>query len=219
MSTIIVNDVSITLAKSAGFCFGVDRAINVVNRLVSEEKKVCTLGPIIHNDEVVSELSQKGVVINEAVEDINKQYTVVIRSHGVPKTTYDLLNLQSLNFVDATCPFVTKIHKTVNKQSQLGKVILILGDENHPEVIGIKGHCVGPCYTAKTTEELKNIVQINPNLREKEVCLVAQTTFDVKYFKKCLETAKKLYTNLIFFDTICNATSERQTEAGKLAEV
>ncbi|MGN0550543.1 MAG: bifunctional 4-hydroxy-3-methylbut-2-enyl diphosphate reductase/30S ribosomal protein S1 [Acutalibacteraceae bacterium] len=208
----------ITLAKSAGFCFGVNRAVNMVYDLLKEDKKVCTLGPIIHNKEMVTELSDRGVVIADSPREVPSGYTVVIRSHGVALSVSEDIKACGLSCADATCPFVAKIHKTVYEQSANGKVIFIIGDKNHPEVIGIQGHCKGECYTLKTPEEIESLAEKIPLLKNKEICMVAQTTFDVEQWKKCLKSAKKVYTKVVFFDTICNATSERQKEAKSLAE-
>lgn len=207
----------ITLAKSAGFCFGVDRAVNMVYKL-SENKKVCTLGPIIHNAEMVKELEQKGVVTASSPNEVKEGYTVVIRSHGVAKSVYDEINGLNLKYADATCPFVSKIHKTVAKAGSENSLVLIIGDKNHPEVKGIEGHCCGEYYTVKNHEEVQNLIACNPKLKNAPVTVVSQTTFDVSEWKKSLEIIKKLCTNAVIFDTICNATAERQEEARSLAE-
>lgn len=209
----------ITLAKSAGFCFGVNRAVNMVYDLINNNKKTCTLGPIIHNTEMVNELKEKGVIIIEKPEEASKDAAVVIRSHGVAKSVYDEIAQCGIECIDATCPFVSKIHKTVAKAADDNADVLIIGDKNHPEVIGIQGHCTGKYTTVKNCEELKKAVQENDINFHKKIYVVAQTTFDLKEWKKCLEIVKKVYTNAIIFDTICNATSVRQNEAKKLAEL
>ena len=211
--------VNITKATTAGFCFGVNRAVKMVYSLLEKGNKVCTLGPIIHNAEMVKELSGKGVIIANEISEVPKGYTLVIRSHGVPMQTYTDIKNNNIEYVDATCPFVSKIHKTALKQSMLGNIIFIIGDKNHPEVKGIQSHCKGLCYTLNNAEELEQLAINEPNLINKEICMVAQTTFDVQQWKKCLKSAKKVYTNVNFFDTICNATSERQAEAKSLAEI
>ncbi|MEE0732670.1 MAG: bifunctional 4-hydroxy-3-methylbut-2-enyl diphosphate reductase/30S ribosomal protein S1 [Acutalibacteraceae bacterium] len=208
----------ITLAQTAGFCFGVDRAVHMVYKLLDEGKKVCTLGPIIHNAEMVRSLKDRGALIARAPEEVPDDCTVVIRSHGVPLSVYDCIAHRKLMCSDATCPFVTKIHKTVYEQSKNGKVIFIIGDKDHPEVQGIQGHCTTESFTMKTPKEIEKLAINFPELKNKEICVVAQTTFDVSQWKKCLETVKKVYTNVTFFDTICSATSERQKEAMSLAE-
>lgn len=213
----IKNMRKITLAKTAGFCFGVNRAVNMVNKL-AESEKVCTLGPIIHNAEVVKELEQKGVIIADKPADIKKDYTVVIRSHGVPKNIYDEISELGLKYADATCPFVSKIHRTVAKAGKENSIVLIIGDKNHPEVKGIEGHCCGKFYTMRNHEEVEKFFENNPDIRENSFTVVSQTTFDVSEWKKSLKIIKKLCTNAVIFDTICNATAERQDEARSLAE-
>ncbi len=208
----------ITVAESAGFCFGVNRAVNIVLDLIAENKPVSTLGPIIHNKQMVLELESKGVTAVDSCEDAENGRTLVIRSHGVTEDVYKYLSDSKTEFVDATCPFVAKIHRTVSQQSDLGKTILIAGDENHPEVQGIIGHCHGNSYTFRNEEELIKLSDKFPFLKNTDVSVVAQTTFDVEEWKKCLKTLKKVYTKSNFFDTICNATSQRQSDALKLAQ-
>lgn len=208
----------ITVAKSAGFCFGVNRAVSMVENLVKEGTSVSTLGPIIHNKQVVSELENAGVRTVDEHTQAEKDRTLVIRSHGVSKEVYNYLSDNEIKYVDATCPFVMKIHKTVAEQSAQGKTILIAGDKDHPEVKGIIGHCNSTAYTFQNEEELIKLADNFPFLKKSDVCVVAQTTFDIKEWKKCLKTLKKVYTNSIFFDTICNATSQRQFDANELAQ-
>lgn len=207
----------ITLAKTAGFCFGVDRAVNMVYSL-SEKQRVCTLGPIIHNSEMVRELEQKGVIIANTPKEVPSGYTVVIRSHGVPQSVYDEIHSLNLNYFDATCPFVSKIHKTVAKAGRENSVVLIIGDKNHPEVKGIEGHCCGEFFAVKNHIEAEKLIETTPRLKTNPLTVVAQTTFDVSEWKKSLKVIKKLCTNAVIFDTICNATAERQEEARILAE-
>lgn len=207
----------ITLAKTAGFCFGVDRAVNMVYDL-SEKQRVCTLGPIIHNSEMVRELEQKGVIIANTPKEVPSGYTVVIRSHGVPQSVYDEIHSLNLNYSDATCPFVSKIHKTVAKAGRENSVVLIIGDKNHPEVKGIEGHCCGEFFAVKNHIEAEKLIETTPRLKTNPLTVVAQTTFDVSEWKKSLKVIKKLCTNAVIFDTICNATAERQEEARILAE-
>lgn len=207
----------ITLAKTAGFCFGVNRAVNMVYNL-AENEKVCTLGPIIHNTEVVKELEQKGVIIADTPSQVEEGYTVIIRSHGVSKNVYDEISELNLKYADATCPFVSKIHKTVAKAGSENSVVIIVGDKNHPEVKGIEGHCCGKFFTVKNYTEIENLIESQPELKNSPVTVVSQTTFDVSEWKKSLKIIKKLCTNAVIFDTICNATAERQEEARSLAE-
>lgn len=210
--------IKITLAKTAGFCFGVNRAVNMVYSLLDKNKRVCTLGPIIHNAEMVNELKEKGVLIADSPEAVPDDYTVVIRSHGISQSTYNKIEHLGLNCADATCPFVTKIHKTVARATDDNQAVIIIGDKNHPEVKGIEGHCHGEFYTVKNHEELEKLAENYSFLKNKRISVVSQTTFDVGEWKKCLEIVKKVYTNAIIFDTICSATSERQDEAKSLAK-
>lgn len=207
----------ITVAESAGFCFGVTRAMELVNILLDKGEKVCTLGPIIHNPQVLADLKQRGVLIVESPEDVPEGYTLVVRSHGVSQAVWDKITEQKIHSVDATCPFVKKIHNFVYKASKEGKTILIAGDASHPEVQGICGYCED-YFTFKNAEELLKITKENPSLKEKPVCVVEQTTFNMPEWDFCLENIKKLYTNATIFDTICNATAKRQSEAIALSE-
>ena len=207
----------IILAKTAGFCFGVDRAVNLVYDLVNEGKKVCTLGPIIHNAQLVADLESKGVKIIDDISEAPQGYTVVVRTHGVEKNVLDELENKNIDFVNATCPFVTKIHNIVKKQDE-NTVVLIAGDKNHPEVLGIKSYCKGPSFVFKDEKELEKIIQDNDIGQKNSVICVAQTTFSLNEQKKCKKIFKKLCTNCKIFDTICNATSDRQNEAEELSK-
>lgn len=207
----------IILAKTAGFCFGVDRAVNLVYELVGEGKKVCTLGPIIHNAQLVADLESKGVKIIDDISQAPQGYTVVVRTHGVEKSVLDELESKDIDYVNATCPFVTKIHNIVKKQDE-NTVVLIAGDKNHPEVLGIKSYCKGDSYVFKNEEELTEIIQKHKIAQKNDVICVAQTTFSLNEQKKCKKIFKKLCTNCKIFDTICNATSDRQNEAEELSK-
>lgn len=207
----------ITVAKSAGFCFGVNRAINIVNSLLDKNVKVSTLGPIIHNMEVVNELEIRGCKAVENIDEVENGATLVIRSHGVPKYVIDKLVENGVKYEDATCPFVKKIHNIVANPDNKDGIVLIAGNSVHPEVEGIIGHCSTECHTFKNSEEIDEIYNIVLKKNNKQVFVVAQTTFDTKEWKKCVKKIKKLCTNAKIFDTICNATSVRQTEADLLA--
>ena len=207
----------ITLAKTAGFCFGVNRAVQMVYDLVDNGEKVCTLGPIIHNSQMVEELANKGVRVVDSPNEANLHETLVISSHGVGKSVYDEAEKTGVKVCDATCPFVAKIHKIVEKQSANGDTILIAGDENHHEVIGIIGHCVSDYYVFDSAEQLENLIKIHPELKEKPISVVSQTTFNAKKWDFAQIFLKKVCTNAKIFDTICNATSTRQSEARELA--
>ena len=207
----------ITVASTAGFCFGVNRAVNIAYDVARKGAGGCTLGPIIHNKEMVSELADMGVIAVGSIDEIGDRSPVIIRSHGVERSVYDALRDRGVEFIDATCPFVEKIHRIVREQSGRGDVVLIAGDKDHPEVRGIISNCVGPCYTFDNERELGECIKIIPIENNNSITVVAQTTFNEKIWKKCLEIIKKHYTNAKFFDTICNATSKRQAEAHTLS--
>lgn len=209
---------NIILAKTAGFCFGVNKAMDMVYSLLDEGKRVCTLGPIIHNPQVVLQLEKRGVRIVESPGEVPDGATLVIRSHGVPSDVYDTIRKSCVLMCDATCPFVAKIHKIVSKESTDGAAVLIAGNDGHPEVIGIRGHCANQSFVFSTPEELTALAEKSGLSSSDKVVMVAQTTFNLTTWEKCVEIAKKLYTNLRIFDTICNATAERQKEAIALAK-
>ncbi len=208
-------------AKTAGFCFGVKRAVDKVYELIENGvSPIYTLGPIIHNEEVVSDFEKKGVtVISE--EDIPKlrEGTVVIRSHGVGRRIYDMLKTAGISFVDVTCPFVLKIHRIVERENRAGKQIIIFGDPSHPEVKGICGWCEGSCTVLRNREDAENFVPDPGRIP----CIVSQTTFNYNKFKELVEIlCKKRYDNNVLnidniLNTICNATEERQKEAQSIA--
>ncbi len=209
---------NITTAKSAGFCFGVNRAVDMVEKLSKTGEKICTLGPIIHNDQVVKRLENDGVFPIDSIDNIPEGYAVIIRSHGVSKSVYQLLEEKNIRYFDATCPFVSKIHKIVEENSNNGKTVIICGNSNHPEVIGIKGYVSGECFIVDSAEELEKALNNSQNSQEKKLCMVAQTTFNTKEWLKCIKILKKYYTNAEIFDTICSATSIRQNEAVELSK-
>ena len=206
----------VTVAKSAGFCFGVQRAVDTVYEQVEKGvRPIYTYGPIIHNEVVVQDLEEKGVQVLESQEDLEQlnEGTVIIRSHGVGKEIYDQISAKGLNCVDATCPFVKKIHRTVEKESAAGRQIIIIGNDNHPEVEGIKGWCRHPALVIESAEQAEAL-----NLPEgTKVCVVSQTTFNYKKFKDLVEILDKKRYDRIVVNTICNATEERQTEARQIA--
>lgn len=197
-----------------------NRAVTIVNNLLEEGKKVTTLGPIIHNPHMVAELAERGVEIADTPNDLSSMdRTLVIRSHGVPQSVIDEIEQKGISYENATCPFVSKIHQIVKDNSREGKVILIAGDENHPEVQGIVGHCEGEHYIFKNYEDLGKLLKKLEHIENISICVVAQTTYDVKEWKNCLKLLKKVYTNAKIFDTICSATSIRQSEAEELASI
>ena len=208
----------IEVAKTSGFCFGVNRAINKVQELLDKGKSVCTLGEIIHNKQMVEKLSKSGVRIINTPDEAKKGDIIVIRSHGVPLAVKEEISRLGFECCDATCPFVSKIHNIVSKASEKNIPVIIAGDKNHPEVQGIMGHCKSNVFTFKNQIELEELVKNTKNLYNEEVWLVVQTTFDVSAFKNYLKTIKKVYTNVKIFDTICSATTDRQEEANILSK-
>ena len=208
----------ITLAESAGFCFGVARAVKRAEDYISEGVKACTLGPLIHNPIFVSDLEKKGIYPAASLADVKEDYTLIIRTHGITKELFEEIERSGIKYFDATCPFVKKIHSIVAARSAEGDKILIAGDKNHPEVIGIRSYCSTESYVFSNEAELEEIKKNNSFSDEDTFSLVSQTTFDAKEFKKCEKFAKILYTNIKIFDTICNATALRQEEATALAE-
>ena len=209
----------ITKAETAGFCFGVNRAVNMVYDLLDSGKQVCTLGPIIHNPQLVAELEGRGVRIVSSPEEVNEGETLVIRSHGVEKSVYDNACNLGVDVADATCPFVAKIHKIVAENSAKGAVTIIAGDRDHQEVKGIIGHCLGEYFVVASEEELDVILENERKIGENDLIFVSQTTFNAQIWEKLQKKLKKLYTNAKIFDTICNATSLRQSEADKLSKL
>ena len=203
----------VIVAKSAGFCFGVQRAVDTVYNQCGG-KNVFTYGPIIHNEEVVKDLENKGVHVINSADEINDDSTVIIRSHGVSKDVYDSLHEKDVNIVDATCPFVLKIHKIVKEESANGSQIVIIGNENHPEVEGIMGWSLSDTYVIDTSEKAQNLVLDS----QRRVCIVSQTTFNYNKFQELVEIIKEKGYDIIVLNTICNATEERQTEARAIAE-
>ena len=204
---------SLKKADSAGFCFGVSRAVEMVSDLLSQGKKVCTLGPIIHNMEMVEELRKKGCRPINSIDELGEDEILVIRSHGVPKSVIDELEKSGLDYRDATCPFVKKIHRLVAEADPEKDIVLIAGNRSHPEVRGIIGNCECEYFTFNNEAELDEILPNILNSNNKTVKMVAQTTFDTKELKKSVKKIKKVCTNAKIFDTICNATSVRQSEA------
>lgn len=209
----------VTLAKKAGFCFGVSRAVEMVYTEVEKGKKVVTLGPIIHNEEVVSDLEKKGVSVLDEAALFDEAFdlsgtTVVIRSHGISEEIYELLRQKNCEIVDSTCPFVKKIHDIVQKYAGMGYDIVIVGSREHPEVQGTLSWCLSRGTVVETAEEMN---AFEPENSGKKVCVVAQTTFNYKKFEELVEIISKKGYDIIAVNTICNATAERQKEADELA--
>lgn len=207
----------VIVAKTAGFCFGVKRAVDKVYEQIkcSDEKKIYTYGPIIHNEEVVNDLAKKGVSIINSKDELRnvKEGIVIIRSHGVDKEVYDIAKSNNLHIVDATCPFVLKIHKIVEKEKNKGRHIVIIGNKEHPEVKGIRG------WSGKNTTIIGNEKEADKFIVApgEKICIVSQTTFNYNKFKYLVEIISKKSYDINVLDTICNATHERQAEAKKIA--
>ncbi|MDO4277956.1 MAG: bifunctional 4-hydroxy-3-methylbut-2-enyl diphosphate reductase/30S ribosomal protein S1 [Lachnoclostridium edouardi] len=207
---------SITVAKTAGFCFGVKKAVETVYSEIEKAKgPIYTYGPIIHNEEVVKDLEKKGVLVLETEEELAQltKGTVIIRSHGVGRHIYQLLDKPGICLVDATCPFVKKIHHIVEEQNSLGRRVIIIGNENHPEVQGIKGWGRDDTLVADSQEAIDAL----PLKEEEKLCIVSQTTFNYNKFKDLVEKFLKKRYDILVLNTICNATQERQVEARKIA--
>ena len=206
----------IILAKTAGFCFGVNRAVKLTYELLEQGRPVATLGPLIHNPQVVEDLESKGAITCDSVDDVPDGCEVVIRSHGVGQSVYDKISTRRLAYHDATCPFVTKIHKIAARAGAEGAMLLVAGDAKHPEVQGIVGHTTGKVEAFANLVELEKLL---PELtQQKSIFAVAQTTFNVQSWETCKEFLKNQCTNAKIFDTICNATWARQQEAEDLSQ-
>ncbi len=211
------NGKKLIVAESAGFCFGVQRAIDTVYAQIETGKKIYTYGEIIHNEEVVQDLENKGVVVIHGLDDIDGKEpgTVIIRSHGVEKKVYDTLQSKGFEIVDATCPFVLKIHRIVERESGNGNQVVIIGDGKHPEVQGICGWSSTAPVTIDTKEEAEHFASngVTP------ISVVSQTTFNSKKFKEFVEIIEKKGYNTTVSNTICNATEERQAEARSISRI
>ena len=205
----------VVLAEHAGFCFGVKRAVEQVYEQAATGKPIYTYGPIIHNEEVVKDLERRGVEVIDTKEQLGKikEGTVVIRSHGVSKRVCEMIEAQGLECVDATCPFVKRIHNIVQTQSEAGKKIVIIGNAGHPEVEGIMGWSKEPATVIESVEEAQNFT-----CKEgEELCIVSQTTFNYNKFQDMVEIFMRKGYNVSVVNTICNATEVRQAEARKIA--
>lgn len=209
---------SVKVAKSAGFCFGVSRAVELVEKTAKAGKQVVTLGPIIHNRHVVDKFRALGVEVIASPEQAEPGQTVIIRSHGVARKVYEQLEQRGVEIIDATCPFVKRIHGLVSRAEEEGALPVIIGTPSHPEVEGIAGWC-SHCQVFESLEALKNWAATQDNPCDSSICMVSQTTLTESLWKSCVDFAKKQFTNLKFFDTICRATEYRQSEAASLSEV
>lgn len=211
------NEINVIVARTAGFCFGVKRAVDKVYEAIENHKgrQIYTYGPIIHNEEVVRDLEEKGVKVIDSLEELKalKEGVVVIRSHGVGKEVYDILQENDIEVVDATCPFVKKIHNAVLEQNQNGREIIITGDPVHPEVEGIKGWGDSNTKVIQSYEDFEKM-ELDPT---RKYSIVSQTTFNYKKFKDLVEKISNSRYDIIVLNTICNATQERQVEARQIA--
>ena len=208
---------NVNIAKSAGFCFGVKRAVNLVyDEISSEDKPIYTYGPIIHHDEVVKDLEQKGVTVIKNLDELSslEKGIIIIRSHGISREEYNRIEESGFEIKDATCPFVKKIHKLVEKHSTEGRYIIIIGNADHPEVQGIKGWVQGNNVCVVGNQD--DIDNLDITLGKK-VCIVSQTTFNYNKFQELVEIVEKKGYDILVLNTICNATEERQTEARDIA--
>ncbi len=206
----------VIVAKTAGFCFGVKRAVEqVYEQIEKAERPVYTFGPIIHNEQVVEDLAQKGVRVIDTEEELEtvRDAIVIIRSHGVGKHIYDLLERNGVTVVDATCPFVKKIHRIVQEQQAAGRRVIIMGNPDHPEVQGIRGWGDEGTLVVENADQIENL----PVSTKDKLCVVAQTTFNYNKFQDLVEKFEKKGYDILVLNTICNATQERQVEAKRIA--
>ena len=208
----------VLLAKTAGFCFGVKRAVDTVYQQVEENKdcKIYTFGPIIHNDEVIKDMQAKGVTVLEGEEELPKAKNgiVIIRSHGVPKRICDRMDELGIQYVDATCPFVKKIHKIAMEKAEEDAFLVVIGNPVHPEVEGIMGWAGEDAAVISTAEEAEHLTVPE----DRKICVVAQTTFNYNKFKELVEIISKRRYDISVLNTICSATKERQTETARIAD-
>lgn len=205
----------VKVAKSAGFCFGVKRATDIVYEEAAKGGKVYTLGPLIHNEQVVSDLESKGVKVADNIESLDTEgdVTLIIRSHGVPEETLNRLKEKNIRIVDATCPFVSKIHHIVKEKYSEGYHIVVIGNAKHPEIEGVCGWCGNSADVIGSVEEAEKY----SGYKDKKLCVVSQTTFNYKKFQDIVDILVKKSYDIVVMNTICNATEERQTEAGTIA--
>ena len=209
----------LTIAKSAGFCFGVTRAVNMVYEAIEKENvPIYTYGPIIHNDEVVKDMEKNGVTVINDLDELSshEKGVMIIRSHGISKAEYDKIKDCGFEVLNATCPFVSKIHRYVEDYSSKGYYIIIVGSPKHPEVCGIKGWADEKCHVTiiNSPEDAEKYTKNST----KKLCIVSQTTFNYNKFQDIVEIIAKKGYDITVLNTICNATEVRQTEARKVAQ-
>ena len=206
----------IVLAQSAGFCYGVRRAVELAEQAAAEGKHCAMLGPIIHNQDMIRHLEEEGIGLINQVQDVDPQTWVIIRSHGESRAVYQELETRGIQILDATCPNVTRIHQIVAKAEEAGRQPVIIGTPDHPEVVAIAGWCRHPVVLSGE-EALDEWLSQDPRRKDLPLTFVSQTTSTKKIWDGCVKKAKKECTNAEFFDTICGATSKRQEEAHRLA--
>ena len=208
----------VILAEKAGFCFGVKRAVDTVYQQLKEnpDRRIYTYGPIIHNAEVIRDMEKRGVRVLRSEEELEeaKDGIVIIRSHGVPKSVCDRMDASGISYVDATCPYVKKIHRVAMEEEARGRFLVIVGNADHPEVEGIKGWAGRESTVVSTVEDAENLALPGGS----RVCIVAQTTYNYNKFKELVEIISKKGYDIVVLNTICNATKERQEEAARIAD-
>jgi 4-hydroxy-3-methylbut-2-enyl diphosphate reductase len=202
----------IIVADNSGFCFGVTKAVSTAYDSITRDGNIYTLGPIIHNDQVVNELEKRGVKKLSSIESLNENDTIIIRSHGVSKDTIKNLQEKNVKIIDATCPYVENIHKKVEDYSIRGYQVIIIGDPEHPEVIGINGWCNYSAVIIQEPDEVKNLKSYH------RICVVAQTTITIERWKKALYGLLDIAKEAVIFNTICSATQQRQKSAEEMAK-
>ncbi len=204
----------VKIAKNAGFCFGVKRAMNMAWQELEESKNgIYALGPLIHNKQAVSVYEDKGLMTVNDLNEIPQHENVIIRSHGVGENIYLEAKDKDITIIDTTCPFVKKIHKLAKDFSDKGYKIIVIGDKNHPEVIGINGWCSDDAIILKTLEEAKSL-DLNNDLK---YCVVVQTTINLDLYNQIIDVLSQKSKHIIFKNTICAATKERQQSAKEIS--
>ena len=203
----------VKIAKEAGFCFGVKRAMKMAWDELELNSDIYALGPLIHNKQAVQKYEDKGLVTVDNINDIPNSKSIIIRSHGVSRDIYDKAKFNNLNIIDTTCPFVKKIHNIVKESYENGFKIIIIGDKNHPEVIGINGWCENSALIIKSVEDLNGLNLDNNS----KYCVVSQTTLNVESYNKIVDMLSKELDNISFYNTICSATKTRQQAAKELS--
>lgn len=204
----------VKVAKKAGFCFGVKRAMKMAFDEVNCSDDIYSLGPLIHNKQAVKKFEEKGLVTVDDLEKIDNNKKVIIRSHGVSKEIYEKAKFKNLEIIDTTCPFVAKIHEIVKKHNDMNYEIIVIGDKNHPEVIGINGWADNKCLIIKNVDEAKNLkVSL-----QKKYCVVSQTTININSYNEIKEILEKNFSDIVFFNTVCSATKVRQDASRELSD-